>query len=157
MKTGMIFSISISPENGKTKKEVPEAAVLEYGIENDGFPEEWGRQWGRQVSCLDLTSVLHAKAEKTTRDAVPGEFGENIIIDGIDLYELTVGDQMRLGESVILEVTQIGMEQGLYRAPKVFGTNLLAYEGVFCKVVQKGKIKKGDPVFVEELKRSAEI
>jgi hypothetical protein len=58
-----IFSICISPKMGMAKREVQEARVMEHGIENDGYAGEWGRQWGRQISFLNLSSVLNVNEE----------------------------------------------------------------------------------------------
>jgi len=60
MMQGTIYSISISPKRGKFKTEVPEATIIEhYGIENDGHASDWGRQ----VSCLDWSSVQKANLQ----------------------------------------------------------------------------------------------
>lgn len=45
MTKGEIYSISISPERGQLKHEVPEANIIEnYGIEQDGHVGDWERQ-----------------------------------------------------------------------------------------------------------------
>lgn len=42
MSKGTIFSISISPERGQLKTEVPEVKVTAgYGIESDGHSGDW--------------------------------------------------------------------------------------------------------------------
>lgn len=145
MEKGIIFSICIRPKTETTRKEVPEVIVREYGLENDGYEGEWGREWGRQISLLNLSSVLNFNKENN-QEAGPGTFDENILVEGVDLNERSVGDTLQIGEEVFLEITQIGKENTLVPASKHISLNLLSYEGVFCKVIQGGKIKKGDPI-----------
>ena len=76
----------------------------------------------------------------------PGDFAENILIDGLDLSGIKPGSQIKLGREAILEVTQIGKEDHPSVVTRTFGVSLLPYEGLFCRVIMGGKIKKGDPV-----------
>jgi len=138
---GSIYSISISPERGQLKKEVSEAKLVEnYGIENDGHAGDWGRQ----VTCLSLQSVLQSN-DTNNLNMGPGDFAENLLIDGLDLSGLHVGSRLQLGGNVILEVTQIGKEDHPSIVSKTFGVSLLPSEGLFCRVIKGGKIRKGDP------------
>ncbi len=139
---GTVYAISISLQRGQLKKEVPEANVIEgYGIENDGH----GGPWGRQITCLSWASVQKAKEEHHL-NVGPGDFAENLLIDGLDLRGLKVGDRLKLGETVLLEITQIGKEDHPSVVSKTFGVSLLPGEGLFCKVIAGGRLKKGDPV-----------
>jgi MOSC domain-containing protein YiiM len=76
----------------------------------------------------------------------PGDFAENILIDGLNFSELSVGSRLRLGGDTILEVTQLGKEDHPSIVSRTFGVSLLPSEGLFCKVIKGGQIKKGDPV-----------
>ena len=141
MAKGSVFSICISPERGTLKKEVPEAVFLENcGIEGDGH----NGSWGRQVTCLDKRSVDKTISEHQL-DAGPGDFAENVLLDGLDLTSAAVGTRLKLGPEVILEVTQIGKEDHPSVVSKTFGVSLLPYEGLFCRVIKGGSVKKGDP------------
>lgn len=145
MKTGTLFSICISPERGQLKQEITEARVIEnHGIENDGHAGEWGRQ----ITCLNLASVRKANKENNLA-AGPGAFAENLLLDGIDdLTGVGVGGRLKLGADVILEVSQIGKEDHPSVVTRTLGVTLLPYEGLFCRVINGGTIKKGDPVEV---------
>lgn len=144
MQKGSLYSICISPERGQLKREVFQANVIEdYGIENDGHAGDWGRQ----VTCLDRASVVKANQDHDL-EAGPGDFAENLTIDGIDLKALKIGDRLKIGESVILEITQIGKEDHPSIVTRTLGVTLLPYEGLFCRVIKGGKIKKADPVEV---------
>lgn len=142
MSKGTIYAISISQERGQLKTEVPEANVItNYGIENDGHAGDWGRQ----ITCLDWASVQKANEEHSL-DIGPGGFAENILIDGLDLSGIVVGSKIRLAADVVLEVTQIGKEDYPSIVSRTFGVSLLPSEGLFCKVIKGGSIKKGDLV-----------
>ncbi len=139
---GTIYAISISPERGQLKREVSEANVIEnYGIENDGHAGDWGRQ----VTCLSWDSVQQTN-QRYSFNVGPGGFAENILIEGMDLSELTAGSRIRLGQDVVLEVTQVGKEDHPSIVTKTLGVSLLPSEGLFCRVLKGGRITKGDPV-----------
>jgi MOSC domain-containing protein YiiM len=132
MNNGDIRAISISEKRGQLKTEVPEARLISgHGIENDGH----AGNWERQVTCLDWARVEKANEEHGL-DAGPGDFAENI------------GTRLRLGASAILEVAQIGKEDHPSVVREKFGISLLPKEGLFCKVLEGGSIRKGDPVEV---------
>ena len=76
----------------------------------------------------------------------PGDFAENILIDCLDLTGLLPGSRLKLGRDTILEVTQIGKEDHPSVVTRTFGVSLLPYEGLFCRIIKGGKIRKGDPV-----------
>lgn len=144
MNKGSLFSICISPERGQLKKEVAQARVVEnYGIENDGHAGEWGRQ----ITCLNYASVLKANAEHNL-NVGPGAFAENLLIEGLDLVGVGVGGRIKIGPEVILEVSQIGKEDHPSVVTRTLGVTLLPYEGLFCRVIKGGEIKKGDPAEV---------
>jgi len=146
MSKGIIYSISISSDRGQLKKEVSEANIIEnYGIENDGH----AGNWGRQITCLNWASVQKANKEHHLNIG-PGDFAENILIAGIDLSGMMVGSKIILAEDVVLEVTQIGKEDHPSIVSRTFGVSLLPNEGLFCKVIKGGKIKKGDSVEIRD-------
>lgn len=142
--SGTLYAISISEERGQFKHEVKQARLIEnFGIENDGHAGDWGRQ----VTCLDKASV--DKANKLYNLNIgPGGFAENLLIEGIDLAAIKVGDRLQIGDSIILQVTQIGKEDHPSVVSKAYGVSLLPFEGIFCRVLKGGIMCKGDPVEV---------
>lgn len=137
-----LYSICIAPERGQLKKEVPEANVItNFGIENDGH----GGEWGRQVTVLNWASVQKANHDHNL-NVGPGAFAENLLVDGLDFTGIGVGDRIRFGDDVVLEVTQIGKEDHPSVVTRTLGVTLLPYEGLFCRVISGGHILKGDKV-----------
>lgn len=137
-----IYAISISARRGELKKEIEEATIVEgFGIEGDGH----GGDWDRQVTCLNYGSVVKSNAEHNLNMG-PGDFAENILIEGMDGLNLQPGDRFQLGESAVLEVSQIGKPDHPSVVTRTFGVSLLPHEGLFCRVIRGGSIRKGDAV-----------
>lgn len=144
-KTGKVYSISVSSQRGQLKKEVPEALFIAgKGIESDGHAGDWGRQ----VTCLSYESVQKVNRDKNLNMG-PGDFAENVLIEGLDLSSVVIGNRIVLGEDVVIEVTQIGKEDHPSIVSRTFGVSLLPSEGLFCVVVSGGRVKKGDNAQIE--------
>ena len=139
-KRGKVYSISISPERGQLKKEVNAALFIEgSGIRDVGHSGDWGRQ----VTCLSYESVRRINIDKNLSMG-PGDYAENVLTEGLDLYSLSPGDRIRLGKDVVLEITQIGKEDHPSIVSRTFGVSLLPIEGLFCRVISGGTVSKGD-------------
>jgi MOSC domain-containing protein YiiM len=142
MKKGKIVAISISERKGEKKQNICEAALLkDRGIEHDAHAEG-GK---RQVSLLMDESIKRMR--DTGVEVAHGDFAENIVTSGFDQSALRVGDVIRIGDEGILEVTMIGKE---CRSPCAIyvqvGYCIMPEEGIFCRVVEPGRIRVGDPV-----------
>ncbi len=143
-KMGRLHSICISPSRGQLKHEVDVAEVVSgFGIKNDGHAGDWGRQ----VTCLSWESVLKVNRQQGLNIG-PGQFAENLLLEAIDLSQVGVGSRLKIGADTVLEVTQVGKEDHPSVVTRTLGISLLPYEGLFCKVMAGGMIKKGDPVEV---------
>lgn len=141
---GKVISICISEERGVLKREVASVKITLQGIVGDGHSGDWDRQ----VTCLNYQSFLSAKEKHPELDLHPGSFAENITIDGIDFSEVGPESKLQLGDSVILQVSQIGKEDHPSVVTRTYGISLLPYEGLFCKVIQGGNLTPGDIVSV---------
>ena len=142
-----IIAVCTSAEKHVQKEEVCEVLlVVDHGIDGDahfGFGH-------RQVSLLADESVDKMRA-MGLEDLRPGAFGENLVTRGIDLLSLEIGDSIRVGAEVLLEVTQIGKECvdrcAIYYAA---GDCIMPREGIFARVVAGGTVKGGDEIAVVE-------
>lgn len=139
-----IRSIAVSKKKG-TRKECVEHAVLvrEHGVEGDAH----AGPWHRQVSFLAVESIEKAKSAGLSVGF--GDFAENIATDGIDWPNVPVGTRFRLGESALVEITQIGKE--CHKKCAIYyqaGDCIMPREGVFARVIQGGEIRCGDEVLV---------
>lgn len=109
----------------------PDQAVYAYSAED----AEW---WGRHLD----------------RVIVPGEFGENLRISGVDASDAVIGERWRVGTAV-LEVTDartpcatfaryIGEDRWVRRFTDANRT------GCYLRVVTPGVVQAGDDVVVED-------
>lgn len=139
MKQVDIRSLNISEEKGTVKTPVDSVAIDETGVKGDAH----AGYWHRQVSLLGVESLKKAE-EQNNRKFNFGDFGENITTEGIELHKANILDRFQCGD-VILEVTQIGKKchTGCEIMQKV-GSCIMPVEGIFCRVLQTGDLKKGD-------------
>lgn len=142
---GRVIAVCISEKKGTQKKRLEEGAnfIADWGIEADAH----AGKWHRQVSLLSYEEI---EAFKTRGVSVEdGAFGENLIVEGVDLKGLPVGTKIRIGTEVLLELTQIGKECHNHCAIyKAMGDCIMPREGIFAKVVCGGFVRPDDEVTV---------
>ena len=137
-----IVSISISKKKG-TRKDIVDEAVLvpDHGLEGDAH----AGQWHRQVSFLASESIDRVRSQGL--DVTFGDFAENVATTGIDWVNVPVGTRFNLGDSVVVEITQIGKEcHNKCAIYYLAGDCIMPKEGVFGKVIQGGRIRCGDQI-----------
>ena len=139
-----IVAVCTSEKKGERKREVAGASLLvNVGIEGDahaGFAH-------RQVSLLGVESIR--KMRDRGLDVGPGDFAENLTVEGIDLPALPVGTRLRLGRGPHLRVTQIGKE--CHARCEIFrqaGDCVMPREGIFAEVLMGGEVCPGDAIRV---------
>ena len=137
-----IVSLSISKKKGTRKTTITEARLKEnFGLEGDAH----GGDWHRQVSFLASESIQ--KSREGGLDVDFGDYAENIATSGIDWISVPVGTRFKLGDTALVEITQIGKECTkkcaiFYQA----GDCIMPREGVFAKVLRGGVIRCGDAI-----------
>ncbi|MDG5469789.1 MOSC domain-containing protein [Deltaproteobacteria bacterium IMCC39524] len=141
-----IVAVCTSKEKGERKTDVGQAELLEgFGLVGDAH----GGDWHRQVSLLAIESIDKMRAAGL--DVGPGDFAENLTTQGVNLYTLPVGTRLRVGDSVLLEMTQIGKEChdrcAIYHQA---GDCVMPKEGVFATVINGGPVKTGDSLEILE-------
>lgn len=139
---GTVTSVNVSEKTGVAKENVNRRTVLKnHGLEGDAH----AGSWHRQVSLLADESIQLMKEKGL--DVKPGAFGENLTTGGIELSSLPVGQRLKIGESVVLEVTQIGKE---CTSPCAIyyqvGDCIMPREGIFAAVIEEGEIATGDRI-----------
>jgi MOSC domain-containing protein YiiM len=133
-------------EHGEPMREFDEV----FAIENKGFQDcIHGRSGSaRQVLVMDYETLEEF-------GIVPGRVRENITTRGIALGTLPLGQRLRAGEA-LLEVTEPctvchlmdEIRQGLQE--EIHGRR-----GVLCRVVESGRIHRGDRVEIEDQARAS--
>ena len=147
IKVGKIVAVSISKKRGIPKTNVKSARLIEnHGIDGDAH----AGNWHRQVSFLAIESIVTMR-KKGLPKLRPGAFAENITTEFINLPGLEVGNKIKIGNEVELEVTQIGKECHTKCAIyfKV-GDCVMPSEGIFAKVIKGGTIYISDEIRIED-------
>ena len=139
-----VKAVCISEKKGEQKHPVDEITLkVDHGIVGDAH----AGSWHRQVSLLAAESV--EKVQKALDFTLKsGDFAENILTEGIELFTLPVGTKMQIGDT-LCEVTQIGKEchQGC-AIRELAGDCVMPREGIFVKVLEEGTVKAGDEIKV---------
>ena len=170
---GTVKAVCTSSVKGVRKEPVKEACLIEdYGIEKDAH----AGKWHRQVSLLSWEKVQ--EFNKSGAGVSDGDFGENLLVSGINFRSLPVGTRFLIcpAEEVVhaaadslteetvhatdlkneeavggalLELTQIGKAcHHSCEIRKRVGVCIMPTDGVFAKVVRGGMVKPGDRVRV---------
>ena len=132
-KTARVLAVCVSEKKGEQKHPVDEIELRpDWGIVGDAHAGHWHRQ--EKLGDFRLR---------------PGDFAENILVEGITLYKLPVGARLALGEKAVGEVTQIGKEcHNDCAIRRKAGDCVMPREGIFVKILAGGTLKAGDTVRV---------
>jgi MOSC domain-containing protein YiiM len=143
---GRIYAVSVSDRKGVVKHNVPQARLLvEHGLEGDAHAEGGIRQ----VSLLSLASIN--KMVAAGAQVAPGDFAENLTVEGLEVMTLPVGTRLKVGQ-VELEITQIGKtcHKGC-AIRELVGDCVMPREGIFARVLTEGVVKVGDVIEVTDV------
>ena len=146
---GKILAVCISAGKGTAKHNIGKAELIaNHGLSGDAH----AGGWHRQVSLLSHQKIEDFRSKGAS--VKDGGFGENLVVDGIDLRSLPIGAILECGGAV-LEITQIGKECHNHCAIfNTMGDCIMPREGVFAKVVRGGFIAVDDEINVREEQRT---
>lgn len=140
-KEGKVIAVCTSSQKGTQKQNIKKALLKEnHGLENDAH----SGPGHRQVSLLTYDKVIDFN--KQGADVSHGDFGENLLIQGIELKLLPIGTRLKIGEC-LLEITQIGKE--CHTKCQIYhkmGDCIMPKEGIFAKVLKEGYVEVEDLV-----------
>lgn len=115
--------------------------IAGYGIEGDrkgGNPRR-----NLNIMSFETLEALHQEGFST----LPGQMGEQIVIQGLDVGNLSEGDRLQFGDHACIEV--VNHRTGCQRFEHIQGKTpqqAAGRMGVMAKVVADGMIALGDPV-----------
>jgi MOSC domain-containing protein YiiM len=136
---GNVLHLFQAMAHGEPVREFDEVSA----VENRGFQDCIHGRTGsrRQVLLMDFETLEEFGIS-------PGRVKENITTRGIGLSGLAEGQRLRAGE-VLLEVTVPCMPCGLMdEIREGLKEALRGRRGVLCRVLQPGRIRRGDPIEV---------
>jgi MOSC domain-containing protein YiiM len=145
-----IIAVCKSKEKETKKKAVASSTLREnYGLVGDAHADSGTH---RQVSLLAIESIN--KMRSLGLNVGPGDFAENLTVEGIDLVSLPVGTRLGIGDEIVLEISQIGKE--CHNGCSIFqqvGKCIMPEEGVFARVIRGGLVKPADTIKVKDEER----
>ena len=141
---GKIIAVCLSKIKGERKSPILGRGFLkrDFGLVGDAH----SGSGIRQVSLLSVEEIF--SLQKQGLEVGPGDFAENLTIEGIDLSQLMPGTKLLVGEAVI-EITQIGKE--CHTGCAIFrevGKCIMPKKGVFARVLKSGFVGKGELIRV---------
>ncbi len=144
--SAVVLAVCISERKGEQKHPVDEVELRpDWGIAGDAH----ARNWHRQVSLLGKESVDSLQGKLGDILLEPGDFAENVLVDGLTLYALPVGTKLALGNDAVAEITQIGKQCHHDCAIRQkAGDCVMPREGIFVKILSGGKLRPGDIIRV---------
>ena len=141
---GIIEAVCISEKKGMVKQAQEQVELKkDWGICGDAHA---GR-WHRQVSLLAGESIDQVK--NIIPSLKDGAFAENLITRGINLDTLPIVSRLRVGESAVLQITQIGKEchNSGCAIKKATGDCIMPREGIFAKVLEGGYVEPNNKIW----------
>ena len=142
MTSGVVLAVCLGP-GGIPKFPVESAVVEELGLVGDRH--RFARHGGlnRAVCLFSIEDYRTLRADGVACDE-PGSFGENVLTEGIDHSTLRPGDELAIGDEVILAIHDVRAPCGtLKKADKRFPDLMLGRSGFVCRVVRGGTIRAG--------------
>ncbi len=137
---GTVKALCISENTGEQKTPLESAMFrADHGIESDAHAGDWHRQ----VSLLAESDVETIRQK--IDDLSDGAFAENVILSGVDLNSYGLGTKLRLGDDVVLSISQIG--KVCHTRCRIFylaGDCIMPRLGIFARVESGGQVRPGD-------------
>ncbi|MEN9797996.1 MAG: hypothetical protein RL653_1692 [Pseudomonadota bacterium] len=138
--SGRVTALFLATSSGQPMRPVESAeAVVQRGFAGDRHA---ARRKGGKRQLLLLEARSHAEL-----DVPPGALKENVVVEGVPLESLPVGQRLRLGVQVLLELTG---ECEPCRKLDVLRRGLKAQSkgrrGQLARVLEGGEVRVGDGV-----------
>ena len=140
---GRIVAICVSARKGERKKPVAHALCrADHGVDGDAH----AGPGLRQVSLLACAAVR--SLETAALRFAPGDFAENILVDGPALDDIQSGDRLVVENGPEFEVTMLGKQCRDAGCPirQQTGTCVMPSKGVFARVVRSGALRPGQTI-----------
>lgn len=142
---GRVTAVCLGP-GGVPKHPVERAEVQAHGLAGDAHRYDFHGGANRAVCLLSRAEVRDLEREGV-RPLAPGDFGENLLVDGLDLRELRPGDHLAIGADVVLELTDVRSPCATLKAIDARLPDLmLGRSGYLARVHQGGAVAPGDAV-----------
>jgi MOSC domain-containing protein YiiM len=140
--TGVVVAVCLGT-GGIPKHAVESAVAVELGLVGDGHRFKFHGGAHRAVCLFALEDNATVGADGVACDE-PGTFGENVLTVGIDYTQLRPGDELAIGDELVIAIHDVREPCGtLKKLDKRFPDLMLGRSGFVCSVVQGGLVRAG--------------
>jgi MOSC domain-containing protein YiiM len=145
--TGVLAQLNIS-RGGMPKRPIPSAMVTRDGVAGDWQKNRKYHGGPNRAICI-YSEELYATLRDEGVEVHNGDVGENFTTRGLDLLKLAKGDRLRVGQTCIVQVTDVRVPCSQLRKwdgdlPEL----IVGRSGWMAKVVREGEVKAGDAIEV---------
>ncbi|MCB9914161.1 MAG: MOSC domain-containing protein [Planctomycetes bacterium] len=140
---GRVAAVCLGP-GGVPKHEVESAEVGALGLAGDGhrFHLHGGPDRAVCLFSRELAALLEADG---VRPIAPGDFGENLCTEGLDLGALRIGDRLAVGDALVLEISDVRTPCKTLRGIDArFPDLMVGRSGWLARVLTPGTVRRGD-------------
>ena len=140
---GVVLAICVGP-GGIPKHPVDSAEVTTLGLVGD--KQRYTKIHGgvNRAVCLFSLEDYRALQADGVQASPPGAFGENVLTEGLDYTTLRPGDQLSIGDEVVIEIHDVREPCGTLKSVDARFPNLmLGRSGFVCRVVSGGAVRVG--------------
>jgi MOSC domain-containing protein YiiM len=150
-----LTGIDKRPHDGLVEVRAPGGRVdgLGSGLVGDAIGDHRHHGGDEQAVYAYAREDLDGWERRLGRDLRNGMFGENLTTTGLEVSDALIGEQWRVGDTVVLQVTGPRIPCGTFRA-HIAETGWLksftetARSGAYLSVVVPGTIRAGDEIAV---------
>jgi MOSC domain-containing protein YiiM len=151
-----VVQVNVNPAGGVPKQHTLSAEVTPTGVAGDKQRDK--RHHGGPMRAVSLYSYEHIQALRAEGHPIaPGSAGENLTIGGLDWLALQVGDRLRIGERVRVEIT--GYAVPCTNIIESFAGGAITrisqkvhpgWSRLYARVLAAGLVREGDAVALEQ-------
>jgi MOSC domain-containing protein YiiM len=141
-------------QGGLPKLPLAEAWVSKEGLRGDGHRNTVFHGGPDRAICLFSLEVIEA-LQREGHTIYPGASGENFTLAGLEWVHLQLGDHLKVGEEVRLEITSFcdpcrrnakWFHNGEY--VRIAQEQHPGWSRLYARVLTEGYVRQGDPVWV---------
>lgn len=154
-KPAYVVQISVNPKGGVPKYRVPGAMLTFNGVTGDKQRDRRFHGGPQRAVCLYSVEQIEA-LQAEGHSIAPGTTGENLTLSGLDWPALKIGDRLRIGDAVELEITSYTTPCRNIRESFIDGefTRIAqklhpGWSRLYAKVLCEGEVREGDEVELE--------
>lgn len=151
-KTARVVQINVNPQGGVPKHAIARTEVTLNGVVGDKQRDR--RHHGGPERAVSLYSYEHIQAlQSEGHTIVPGATGENLTISGLEWTALQLGDRLRIGDRLRLEIT--GYATPCANIAECFAGGEIkrvaqkvnpGWSRLYARVLSEGPVAEGDVV-----------